>query len=83
MRDLLATPAFLEGRTTTDFIEREMSQWRAEQWKPEDGSPPDEVLVAAALAEELQRTSSPFAAGRQAVVTPWQTVGRWQIGGGA
>jgi acetyl/propionyl-CoA carboxylase alpha subunit len=83
LRDLLAHPAFIEGKTNTDFIERHMSGWSEEQWMPEDGDPPDEVLAAAALIQTLKKpVSDSPTKGRMGVPTPWHTLGPWQIGGG-
>ncbi|UCG51320.1 MAG: acetyl-CoA carboxylase biotin carboxylase subunit [Candidatus Latescibacterota bacterium] len=84
LRDLLAHQAFIDGKTNTDFIPKYMSEWSSKTWRPKDGGPPDEVLVAAALMEYLAK---PIATGGDGVQerapTPWQTVGRWEIGGGA
>lgn len=82
LQDLMAHPAFLEGRTNTDFIERHMADWTDAKRRPENGDPPDEVLAAAALADLLQRPAPTAGGGRRAAPTPWQTVGRWEIGGG-
>jgi acetyl-CoA carboxylase biotin carboxylase subunit len=84
LRDLLTHPAFIEGRTNTDFINKHMSGWSDQLWRPEDGAPPDEVLVAAVLLELLDRPAAASGAGTpESAPTPWQTQGRWEIGGGA
>jgi len=83
LRDLLSHPAFVEGRTNTDFIEKEMPGWKEESWKPEGNVPPDDVLIAAALAEHLQKPVVSGGSGaKQQAPTPWQTVGSWEVGSG-
>ncbi|MDQ7029272.1 MAG: acetyl-CoA carboxylase biotin carboxylase subunit [Ardenticatenia bacterium] len=47
LRDVVRHPAFQRGDITTDFVERYFVGWR-----PPDTSVPDEVLIAAALAEQ-------------------------------
>jgi acetyl-CoA carboxylase biotin carboxylase subunit len=82
LRDLLAHEAFIKGKTNTDFIPKYMSEWSDAAWRTEDGKPPDEVLVAAAIMESLAKPAA-AGGGTQEAPTPWQTVGRWEIGGGA
>jgi acetyl-CoA carboxylase biotin carboxylase subunit len=83
LRDLIAHPAFREGKTNTDFIDKEMADWKEERWRPEDGNPPDEALVAAALAEHLHKPALSRGPARESAPTPWQHMGHWEIGGGA
>ncbi|MEJ2721335.1 MAG: acetyl-CoA carboxylase biotin carboxylase subunit [bacterium] len=82
LRDLLSHPAFVEGKTNTDFIPKYMTDWSDSSWRTEDGSPPEEVLAAAALLEHLEKPAADGGGTREAP-TPWRTVGRWEIGGGA
>ncbi|UCH84275.1 MAG: acetyl-CoA carboxylase biotin carboxylase subunit [Candidatus Latescibacterota bacterium] len=82
LRDLLAHDAFIEGKTNTDFIPKYMSEWSDAAWRPGDDALPDEVLVAAALMESLGKTRAAGGAGTREAPTPWQTIGRWEIGGG-
>ena len=75
LRDLLAHEAFLRGETYTDFIDRHMKEWKDKAGE----TPPDEVVLAAALAE-FHRKPSAAGQGKVAAVTPWQTEGSWEIG---
>jgi len=79
LRDLLCHEAFIKGDTYTDFIAKYM-----DGWKDDSGAPPDDVLIAAALAELHRKPGvAGGAAGTQAgMPTPWQTVGSWQVGTG-
>ncbi len=74
LRDLLDHEAFIEGETFTDFIDQHMSGW-----KDSAGAPPDDVLIAAALAE-FHRKPSVKGGGVSEAATPWRTVGSWEIG---
>jgi len=84
LRDLLVHEAFVDGKTRTNFIDKYMSGWNDENWRPGDGGPSDEVLIAAALADMLSAGGGGVGGGEQASLpTPWQTTGKWEIGGGA
>ena len=75
---ILAQPAFVAGETYTNFIDL----YKDELLVPAE-EVPDEVFIAAALAEELQTGGTAAGNGREAAgPTPWQTIGRWEIGGG-
>ena len=75
---ILAQPAFVAGETYTNFIDL----YKDELLVPAE-EVPDEVFIAAALAEELQAGGVAAGNGREAArPTPWQTIGRWEIGGG-
>ena len=45
---------------------------------------PDEVFIGAALAEQLKGVGNgPTAVVEAEWPTPWKTIGKWEIGGGA
>lgn len=77
LKDVVAHPAFASGDTTTRFIEHHM-----EGWGSGDVEVPTEALVAAALSESMGRRGDSVV-GRAEAPTPWDTVGPWEIGGGA
>ena len=80
LRDVLDHPAFIEGKTHTDFIPLHFKEWSPER---EGGKElPLEVLAAAALSRHFEKVP---AGGRPSgpPPTPWTTVGHWEIGGGA
>lgn len=77
---ILTHPAFLKGETYTNFIE----VYKDDLLGTADGDGvPDEAFIAAALAEQLRSVRNAGSFGVQAErPTPWQTMGRWEIGGG-
>jgi acetyl/propionyl-CoA carboxylase alpha subunit len=78
LRDMLEHEAFISGETYTDFIPVHMSDW-----KGSGGPPPDDVLLAAALAEFHRKPAAAGGgAGKATAVTPWRTVGSWEVGSG-
>ena len=73
--DILAVPAFVAGRTSTNFLAEHLPEW----------SPPGETSaaewVAAAVWEELGRASADAgrpAADGQTVYDPWATAVGWR-----
>ena len=77
LADVLAHPEFVAGRTHTHFIEQHFSGWK--QGNSSGGSL-DIALIAAALAD----SQGGVAGTRKQMLkkpTPWQTTGKWTIGG--
>jgi acetyl/propionyl-CoA carboxylase alpha subunit len=74
---ILRSKAFIEGRTHTDFLDEHLDEWLARS----EGVP-DEAFIAAALAETLSVGAADETATRRRT-TPWQHLGKWEIGGGA
>ena len=76
LADVLSHPEFAAGATHTHFIEQHFPHWRPAA----DPGSLEMALIAAALSGGRARE-----AGRQAgntnETTPWQTVGKWVIGG--
>jgi len=73
--DVLRSPAFAAGETSTDFIHRHFQGWRPGQ---------EELLAACAayVADELARPSRGSAPGLERegrAPTPWETLGHWRI----
>jgi acetyl/propionyl-CoA carboxylase alpha subunit len=73
--------AFQRGETTTDFIEQYFTGWQ-----PPLSAPPDEVFIAAALAELLEETSSQpgqpgEGAGEGDPYSPWGQLRGFRVGG--
>ncbi len=75
MIEVLNHPEFVAGRTFTSFIPAHMSN--------RDTSAGESHALAAVVAGVVMSkpaaTTSPTG-GRQAVTTPWDTIGSWQIG---
>jgi acetyl/propionyl-CoA carboxylase alpha subunit len=75
---ILACQAFIDGDTTTDFIEKHKDELLG---SVEDV--PDEAFIAAVLADQIKSVNGAVFNGVAAErPTPWQTVGKWEIGGG-
>lgn len=82
LRDVIRHPAFQLGQTTTEFIDRHFADWQ-----PAEMSIPDEVLVAAAIADTLNGANG--AAGPDNEITlvqnqdpysPWQQMDNFRVG---
>ena len=74
LRDILAVPAFLAGRTSTNFLTEHMAGWR-----PPVGAS-EEEWVAAAVYEVLGATADhrPPTADGQQVFDPWEAARGWR-----
>ncbi len=74
MLDILNHPDFIEGRTFTDFIGKNMASY-----EPEDGEALNAALLAVGIHSSKKKQGGGIAAGRQAVPTPWDSTGKWEI----
>ena len=74
LRDILAVPAFVAGRTNTNFLNEHMADWR-----PAVGAS-EEEWVAAAVYEVLGATGDhrPPTADGQQVYDPWEAARGWR-----
>jgi acetyl/propionyl-CoA carboxylase alpha subunit len=78
LRTLCQHPAFCAGETTTDFIDQHLKNWQ--ETIP---SPSDPVLIAAALAEVLERSTQPTPRGSfdsTDPYSPWQQLQGFRLG---
>jgi acetyl/propionyl-CoA carboxylase alpha subunit len=79
LKDVIDHPKFQAGKTTTSFIEKYFAQWGGKE-KAED------ARLIAALASAFDSQSKSFGAqaltGEDIVPSPWQTLGKWSLGGG-
>lgn len=80
LREVIGHPEFLAGRTTTNFIQKYFADWR-ENIREIDLR---RLAQAAAAYLELNRQPAYKSEGisRTMRPSPWQTLGRWRIGGG-
>lgn len=76
LREVIAHPEFAAGRTHTHFIEQHFAGWKP---RPPDPALLEVALIAGALALPEMRPLS--GAAQRRALTPWQTLGRWAIGG--
>ncbi len=77
LRAIVQHPAFIAGEVSTDFVERHLSGWAVPA-----SSPPDEALMAAALADFLQSegaAEAPVAAAD--AYSPWNQPDSFRLGG--
>jgi acetyl-CoA carboxylase biotin carboxylase subunit len=78
LKDVIAHPQFRAGRTTTDFIAKYFAEWGGKE-KMEEAR----TLAALASAFDSQSKSSApqIIAGQNTAPSPWQTLGKWRLGG--
>ena len=82
LRDILAHPEFRAGTATMQFIDQHFADWQ-----PPAGPPPDEVLIAAALADALPMPGPQSGAARLPDVemsdpfNPWRQTDGFRLGG--
>lgn len=74
MLEILNHQDFIEGRTYTDFIEKNMGKY-----EPEDGESLDAALLAVGIYGNNKKQGGGIATGRRAVPTPWDSTGKWEI----
>lgn len=79
LQDILTHPAFQQGATANNFVEQHFSAWQ-----PPAETPPDVVLVAAAVAEFLQASNGsaglPVPTTTGDPYTPWQSLSGFRVG---
>jgi acetyl-CoA carboxylase biotin carboxylase subunit len=81
LRDVLKHDEFIEGRTYTHFIPTHMPEWKPH--KPDEESI-HMALAAAVLAGQLASKDRAVSGdGEARRPTPWDTVGKWEIGMGS
>jgi acetyl/propionyl-CoA carboxylase alpha subunit len=80
LKDVISHPQFQAGETTTSFIDKYFAQWEGKEKT-------EEARLIAALVSAFDSQSKPFGlqavTGRDVVSSPWQTLGKWRLGGGA
>ncbi len=83
LHDVMIHPAFISGETFTDFIQKNFDGWSL----PVRDEYLNEALVAAALKIALGSSgrSTPGAAEADGprMPSPWETIGKWEIGSGS
>ncbi len=81
LREVINHPEFLAGKTTTGFISQHLANW----CEAREQSELRRVAQAALALAEMDRKPGVKAEKieRPKMVSPWQTLGRWRLGGGA
>lgn len=79
LKDVISHPRFSEGATTTGFIKSYFDNWR----ENESGEEKLKLALAAAAFDDFSRSqiAEPVPAQAKEVFSPWQTLGKWRIGG--
>jgi len=76
-RALLSHKSFVEGDTHTDFIEKKMSEYSSSSGDPDSLRA---ALIAASVAISLRnKPLSGGSTGKEEPVSPWLTLGRWEL----
>ncbi len=79
LKDVISHPRFAQGATTTSFIKTHFENWQ----EKDGGEAALRLALAAAAFGEFSRgpaAGAPAARARE-ISSPWQTLGRWKIGG--
>ena len=81
LKDVIAHPQFQAGNTTTSFIEKHFDGWEGKT-KTEDGL---NLAMIASAFDRFQKTYASHGTNRGAVkkdvFSPWQSLGKWRLGG--
>lgn len=79
LKDVIAHPQFQAGEATTHFIAQYFARWEGKK-KTEN------ARMIAALASAFDSVAKPVSSGiahdQNTVPSPWQTLGKWRLGGG-
>ena len=76
-RRILVHPAFIAGDVTTVFLD----DYGHEILIGPGGDVPDEAFIAAALSDVLNVARAPGGSLNAPTASPWERVGKWEIGG--
>ncbi|MEW6363613.1 MAG: acetyl-CoA carboxylase biotin carboxylase subunit [Acidobacteriota bacterium] len=77
LKDVIRHPAYASGDTHTHFVDEHFGDWRPV-------APEEEAMKAALVAAALTELGPARASGPAQQLrrpTPWQTIGKWAIGG--
>jgi len=75
LKDVMQEPDFVSGSTTTDFIEKNLGNWK----ESEREEFLEVALVAAAIQDVLQQEAD-SGVRKKIAFSPWTTLGNWRIG---
>ncbi|HEX7401490.1 MAG TPA: acetyl-CoA carboxylase biotin carboxylase subunit [candidate division Zixibacteria bacterium] len=77
LRSIMNHPEFIAGNTQTNFIEKNMTDWREETRGKRFLN---EALVAMSILSQAKRKSG-ITNVKESMPNPWLTVGKWSLGG--
>lgn len=78
LKDVMEHPEFIAGKTQTDFIPRNMSDWK-ERKKEEKFL--DQALIAAAITT-FSKSPGRMKVIKDSTFDPWLGLGKWELGSG-
>lgn len=81
LKDVISHPQFQAGNTTTSFIEKYLGAWDGKA-KTEEGL--TLALIASAFDNFNQSVAAPGVnrgAAQKEIFSPWQSLGKWRLGG--
>ncbi len=80
LKEVIGHPSFRAGQTTTGFISQYFHGWEGRE-KAADVS---KLALLAAAFDSMDRThaSADLPGGKKTDFSPWQSLGKWSIGGG-
>jgi len=78
LKAILEHEEFIEGRTYTDFIDTNMSEWQPAELSEDQ----KKIVLLAAAVNEMNKKPEYSEGGPQEMPSPWQTIGKWEIGMG-
>jgi acetyl-CoA carboxylase biotin carboxylase subunit len=76
LKDLMEHQEFIAGHTQTDFIPRNMSDWRE---KKKEKRFLDQALIAAAIGS-FSKTPGRMKVVKESTFDPWLALGKWELG---
>ena len=77
LKDLLFHPEFAKGNTQTDFIPKNMGDWKEIRSKEKF----KEIALIAGAIQEMNKTPMKGKLVKTAGFDPWLSLGNWEIGG--
>lgn len=75
LKAVIEHPEFIEGNTNTNFLNDYFGNWRMPEL---DGAAISKVLAIAAI-HEMTHSKTAVRVATQSQVTPWNTIGQWEI----
>jgi acetyl-CoA carboxylase biotin carboxylase subunit len=78
LSSIMQHPEFVAGNTQTNFIDKNMSEWKE---KRKERKFANEALIAAAISSQIKSPTKKKIQGKEEMLTPWMTIGKWSLGG--
>lgn len=75
LKSVIEHPEFVKGNTTTNFLKDYFPNWKM----PEIDQDKISIILAATAIHEMTNSSNQIRAEKKVHVTPWNTLGQWEI----